>query len=52
MIVTTTSLAYTCWYCMRHVWSSNPGPAKSDSVLQTARHRFNIYASSRWRCDV
>jgi len=28
---------------MREVWSSNLGPAKSYSALQTVRHRFNIY---------
>jgi len=31
---------------VREVWSSNPGPAKSYTALQTARHRFNIYASN------
>jgi len=31
---------------VREVWSSNLGPAKSCTALQTVRHRFNIYASS------
>jgi len=31
---------------VREVWSSNPGPAKSYTALQTVRHRFNIYASN------
>jgi len=31
---------------MREVWSSNPGPAKSYTALQTVHHCFNIYASS------
>jgi len=26
--------------CMQEVWSSNPGLAKSHTVLQTVRHRF------------
>jgi len=29
---------------VRDVESSNPGPAKSYTALQTVRHRFNIYA--------
>jgi len=29
------------------VWSSNPRPAKSFTVLQMARHRFSIYAKYR-----
>jgi len=31
---------------VREIWSSNPGPAKSYTALQTVRHRFKIYASS------
>jgi len=31
---------------VRKVWSSDPGPAKSYTPLQTVYHRFNIYASS------
>jgi len=31
---------------VREVWSSNPGPAKSYTALQTVRHCFNIYASN------
>jgi len=31
---------------VREVWSSNPRPAKSYTALQTACHRFNIYASN------
>jgi len=31
---------------VREVWSSNPGPVKSYTVLQMVRYRFNIYASS------
>jgi len=31
---------------VREVWSSNFGPAKSYTVLQTVRHCFNIYAGS------
>jgi len=27
---------------MREVWSSNSGPAKYNTALQTVRHRFNI----------
>jgi len=31
---------------VREVWSSNPGPAKLYTALQTVRHRFNIYEDS------
>jgi len=31
---------------VREVWSSNPGPAKSYTALQTVRYCFNIYASN------
>jgi len=31
---------------VREAWSSNSGPAKSYTALQTDRHRFNIYASN------
>jgi len=31
---------------VREDWSSNSGPAKSYTTLQTVRHRFNIYASN------
>jgi len=31
---------------VREVWSPNPGPAKSYTVLQTVCYSFNIYASS------
>jgi len=27
---------------VQKLWSLNPGPAKSFTVLQTVRHRFNI----------
>jgi len=30
------------------VWSSDLGPTKSYTALQTVRHRFYIYASSRF----
>jgi len=30
---------------VQEVGSSNPGPAKSYTALQTVRHRFKIYAS-------
>jgi len=41
---------------MRKFWSSNHGPAKSYTALQTIRHRFNIYSSTcfalaLWRGD-
>jgi len=35
--------------CVREVWSSNPGPVNSDSMLEMAGRRFDIYASS---CDI
>jgi len=35
---------------VREVWSSNPGPAKSYTALQTVRHRFDIYASNLLCC--
>jgi len=31
---------------VREVWRSNPGPTKFYTMLQTVRHRFNIYGSS------
>jgi len=31
---------------VREIWSSNPRPSKSYAALQTARHHFNIYAST------
>jgi len=31
---------------VQEIWSSNPGPTKSYTSLQTVRHRFNIYVSS------
>jgi len=37
---------------VREVWSLNLEPAKSYTVLQMVRHRFNIYASSYVACAV
>jgi len=32
---------------VQKIWSLNPRLAKSYKALQTVRHRFNIYESSR-----